>query len=566
MDIEIVDYLFETSWEVCNKVGGIHTVISTKALTLVEKLKGNYILIGPDVWRDTMQNPEFQEDIQLFKSWRGYAAEEGLGLKIGRWNISGNPIVVIVDFMNFVPQKDNIFKKFWELYKLDSLAGQWDYIEPALFGYAAGKVIESFTHFHLSIRDKVVAQFHEWMTGTGVLYLKHFMPQIATTFTTHATVVGRSIAGNQLPLYGKLNQYNGDVIASEFNVIAKQSLEKLSAKNADSFTTVSEITSRECAQFLDQNVDIVTPNGFEDSFVPKGDEALNWRITARKKLIETAASLTNLIFDDKSLRVGIGGRYEYKNKGIDLFIDSLGKVNKSSKIKHPILAFICIPANHYGPRKDLQNILNTVESSNTGEKILTHNLHDVDFDPIIKNIKNVGLTNEPGQHVFIFFVPCYLHGYDGIFDIPYYQVLSGFDLSVFPSYYEPWGYTPLESIAFSVPTVTTSLAGFGLWVHHEPGVDKDAITIIDRDDDNDIIVVDQITERILEFSGMSTEQTESLRSKAFELSKIALWKNFISYYVTAYDMAMRKAGERSGQLVEIEETEQIPHVDKFALI
>lgn len=563
---ESPDYLFETSWEVCNKVGGIHTVISTKALTLVEMLKSNYILIGPDVWRDTNQNPEFQEDSQLFKSWRSRAAEEGLGLKIGRWNISGNPIVIIVDFMTFVPQKDNIFKKFWELYKLDSLSGQWDYIEPALFGYAAGKVIESFTRYHVGIREKVVAQFHEWMTGTGILYLRHYMPQVATAFTTHATAVGRSIAGNLLPLYSKLSQYNGDVVASEFNVSSKQSLEKLSAKVADVFTTVSEITSKECAQFLEKPVDLVTPNGFEDSFVPKGEEFNRWRESARQKLIEAAGALTNQKYTDQSLLIGISGRYEFKNKGIDLFIESLGQINRNENLERNILAFIFIPANHYGPRKDLLNILNHTETSNIGGRVLTHNLHDVDYDPIIKRIKEVGLTNEPDQKVKVFFVPCYLNGNDGIFNIPYYQVLTGLDLGIFPSYYEPWGYTPLESVAFGVPTITTSLAGFGLWVRHEVGFSKEAITVIDRNDDNDASVVNQIAMRVLEFSKISPEHALYLKNKATELSQLALWKNFVSYYLSAYEKAILKVKERSVQVTEKEIVEQIPHVEKYQMV
>jgi glycogen phosphorylase/synthase len=564
--IESPDYLFETSWEVCNKVGGIHTVISTKALTLVEKLRSNYILIGPDVWRDTNQNPEFQEDNQLFKSWRAKAQEEGLGIKIGRWNISGSPIVVIVDFMTFVPQKDSIFKKFWELYKLDSISGQWDYIEPALFGYAAGKVIESFTRFHVGIREKVVAQFHEWMTGTGILYLKHYMPQVATVFTTHATVVGRSIAGNHLPLYGKLAEFNGDISATEFNVQAKQSLEKLAAKNADGFTTVSDITSRECTQFLEKTVDIVTPNGFEDSFVPKGEEFTLWRDVARKKLLETASALTGQTFDPQSLIVGISGRYEFKNKGIDLFIDSMGELNHSELLEKDILAFVFIPANHYGPRKDLLNILAKTEPSNSSGRILTHNLHDVDIDPIIKRIKEVGITNDSTQKVKVFFVPCYLNGDDGIFNMPYYQALSGLDLGIFPSYYEPWGYTPMESVAFGVPTITTSLAGFGLWVRNEVGVSKEAITIIDRNDENDSSVVSQIVSRVLEFSKISPEHALYLKNKATELSRIALWKNFITYYLTAYGKALQSVKERSGQVVEKELVEQIPHVEKYQMI
>ena len=143
-------YLFEVSWEVCNKVGGIHTVISTKALNMEKEYSSSHILIGPDVWRYTEQNPEFIDDPRLFRSWRQRAAQEGLRIKVGRWNVAGKPIVILVDFSTFITQKDEIFASFWEKYKLDSISGQWDYIEPALFGYAAGKVIESFVRFNCS--------------------------------------------------------------------------------------------------------------------------------------------------------------------------------------------------------------------------------------------------------------------------------------------------------------------------------------------------------------------------------------------------------------------------------
>lgn len=265
-----VDFLFETSWEVCNKVGGIHTVISTKALNIVEELGDNYILIGPDVWREEGINPEFISDDSLYRDWRGIAESEGLKIKTGRWNIAGKPIVFLIDFTPYFGQQNEIFARFWETYKLDSISGQWDYIEPALFGYSAGKLIESFTTFHHE-HQNIIAQFHEWMTGTGILYLENKAPWIATAFTSHATVLGRSIAGNNRPLYGKMKDYNPGQIAREFNVVAKQSLEKLSASVADVFTTVSEITSKECSHFLGKDVDLVTPNGFEDSFVPGED-------------------------------------------------------------------------------------------------------------------------------------------------------------------------------------------------------------------------------------------------------------------------------------------------------
>ncbi|HOK51739.1 MAG TPA: glycogen/starch synthase, partial [Bacteroidales bacterium] len=280
------DYLFEVSWEVCNKVGGIYTVISTKANTLASELGNNYILIGPDVYRDGAFNPEFEEDKKLFKLWKDKAAEEGLRIKVGHWKIKGNPIAILVDFTPFFSQKDQILSQFWETFKLDSITGQWDYIEPCLFGYAAGKIIESFLKFNLSIRDKVVAHFHEWMTGGGLLYLKMNTPQVATVFTTHATVLGRAIAGNGQPLYSQLKNYNPDTKAGEFNVIAKYSLEKISAQQADSFTTVSEITNEECTAFLQKPVDVVTPNGFENAFVPDESIFNEERSKARLKLKE----------------------------------------------------------------------------------------------------------------------------------------------------------------------------------------------------------------------------------------------------------------------------------------
>ena len=555
------DYIFETSWEVCNKVGGIHTVISTKALTLVNEYKSNYILIGPDVWRETSDHPEFIEDQQLFKSWKSKANEDGLHIRIGHWNISGSPIAIIVDFQSFTLQKDAIFAKFWETFKLDSITGQWDYMEPALFGYAAGKVIESFVKFNLTIRDTVLAQFHEWMTGTGLLYLKMAMPQVATAFTTHATVLGRCIAGNLLPLYGSMNTYNPDIKASEFNVIAKQSLEKLSAQHADCFTTVSEITGKECKQFLGKPVDIVTPNGFEDTFVPQGDDYFKEREIARKKIKDVTKALFGQVSENPML-IGISGRYEYKNKGIDVFIKSLGEL-KTKSPEREIIAFVFIPANHYGPRKDLQNVLNNPSEKLGSGNILSHNLHDADYDSTLKEIYNTGLTNEISEKVKVVFVPCYLHGDDGIFNLSYYQLLIGLDLTVFPSYYEPWGYTPLESVAFHVPTVTTTLAGFGLWVKEYGDSKNTAVRVIERGDTNDAEVISTIAETILEFSKLDEKQEAAVRDEAFKASRIALWVNFIEYYQKAYDIAMRNLQKNTSPIVQSKDfVEDIPHVDK----
>ena len=246
------DYLFETSWEICNKVGGIYTVLSTKAATVVNSYRDQYICIGPDIPKE--YNDDFVEDPDLFRNWRDIVARDGLKVRIGRWQIVGSPVVFLVDFTSFFEKKNEILTKFWLRYKLDSISGQWDYIEPALFGYAAGRVIESFYNFYCNSMDKIVAQFHEWMTGTGILYLESVAPQIATVFTTHATVLGRCIAGNGLPLYSDIQQYNPFDTAARFGVQSKFSLESLSAKHADAYTTVSEITNRECAAFFVKSV------------------------------------------------------------------------------------------------------------------------------------------------------------------------------------------------------------------------------------------------------------------------------------------------------------------------
>jgi phosphorylase/glycogen(starch) synthase len=548
------DYIFEVSWEICNKVGGIHTVISTKSKALSENCK-ELVLIGPDLWRDSKDHPEFIEDQALFPEWHRKADSEGLRVRTGRWNIPGEPKVLLVDFSDFISEKDSILFKFWEDYKLDSLAGQWDYIEPALFGYATGKVIESFVNFSLSVHDKVIAHFHEWMTGTGVLYLKKALPQIATAFTTHATVVGRSIAGNGLPLYKDLGTYNGDLIARDFNVASKQSLEKISAQNADVFTTVSEITANECAHLLKKKVDVVTPNGFANDFVPNEKDYKAKRKVARSKFISVAEALHGHKYDKEPTIVATSGRYEFGNKGYDLFIDSLGELNKNKNLKEEILAFILVPGNNYGPSNSLFNLLNDCEGDkNIYNNALTHNLHDLDFDPVLNKIKENNLNNRPEDKVKIVFVPSYLNGDDGIFNLKYYDLLPGLDLTAFLSYYEPWGYTPLESVAFSIPTITTSLAGFGKWMMKELTKSDKCVRVLERNEDNSQEVVNGLVKYILDFLNLNVAKRKELARDAGKASEKALWDNLIDEYLKAYVIAFYKVEQRQDQIVSKPQT------------
>jgi len=540
------EFIFEVSWEVCNNAGGIYTVVSSKARTLYDEYGENLIFIGPDVWRSSSDNPEFTEDPELFLSWRLKAREQGLIFKVGRWNIPGNPIAIIVDFTGFISQKDEIFKEAWEAYNLDSLSGGWDYVEPVLFGYAAGKVIESYFRCKHVAKLDIIAHFHEWMTGAGILYLHEKNPQIATVFTAHSTILGRSIASSDTALYSQLDQIDIENMTKELSIISKQSLEKLSAQSADCFTTVSSLTARECSYFLKKEVDIITPNGFDDSIVPLADIFSQNREDARNLMFKVAAILFGYEIErENCLLLGCGGRYEYKNKGLDIMLDSLGQLRDTTDLGKNLLAFVMVPANHYGPRKKLiEKLAHPEKKIEFEQKILTHGLHDAELDPIMKKIKELGFSNGSEERVKIVFVPSALNGKDGIFNKNFYDMLIGFDLTLFPVYYEPWGYTPLESLSFHVPTITTTLSGMGAWIKGRYDDTEDGIEIIERDDENREEVVAQVVNNIVNFSRYSEKEFNRSREKAYYISRIALWKNLIKYYKQAYDIALRKVRNR----------------------
>jgi phosphorylase/glycogen(starch) synthase len=542
------DYIFETSWEVCNKVGGIYTTIATKAQTLAEEFKDNYILIGPDVWKETHQNPEFIEDKFIYKSWRQVAEAEGLRVKAGRWNIPGKPVVFLIDFTPYFSDKDKIFTHFWERYKLDSLTGDWEYIEPAFFGYAVGKVIESFYNFNLSYHDKIVALCHEWLTGTAILYLKEHVPQVGTVFTSHATVLGRRIALNGLPLYKNLDNYNGDAMAKQFGVTAKYSLERLSAQEADLFTTPSPNTNNEARHFLGIEADLLTPEGFDDSWVPTKEGFQAKRDNARGKILEVAAGLMGMQFEKDTILLLNSGRYEPRNKGFELFIDAMGMLNKQSKLAQNIITVIAVPGNQAVPRKELLTRIAQKEFTRPRqEEYCTHSPSEPENDIILRQIRKNELFNRPEDKVKIIYVPVYLNGNDGIFNLNYYDLLIGFDGAIYPSYYEPWGYSAVESLSYHIPTITTSVTGFGQWIKSMfPGL-KDCTAVIDRNDDNDQEVAENIVRHIINCATKTEKEIIKARIKAYEISRSALWKNLIFHYREAFSMALAESGSRAEQ-------------------
>ena len=554
MDKEILfpDYIFESSCEVCNKVGGIYTVLSTRALTLQTIMPDRIIFIGPDLKEN---NSDFSEDINLYVGWQKQAQKEGLNVRIGRWNVPGNPLAILVDFQPFFSRKNEIYTEFWETSQVDSLHAYGDYDEASMFSYAAAKTVESFYRYGLTAFSKIIYHGNEWMAGLGLLYVRKHLPEVATIFTTHATSIGRSIAGNNKPLYEYLFAYNGDQMADELNMQSKHSIEKQTAWNVDCFTTVSDITANECRELLDKEVDVVLPNGFEDDFVPKGNAFTSKRKRARAELLRVANCLTGDTFDDDTLIVSTSGRYEFRNKGIDVFIDAMNRLRFDERLNKKVVAFIDVPAWVGNAREDLAERLkakaNTTFNTPLHWPMLTHWLHNMDQDKALSMMRSLDFANNKQDKVKIIFVPCYLNGNDGIFNMPYYDLILGNDLCVYPSYYEPWGYTPLEAVAFSIPCITTDLAGFGIWAQHVLADEKaensleNGVKVVHRTDYNYHEVADEIRDAVANYALLTKTQVAKAREKARNLSKKALWRKFIAYYEDAYDIALRKAEERT---------------------
>ena len=593
------DFIFESSWEVCNKVGGIYTVLSTRAKTLQETFPDRIIFIGPDFWKDR-ESPYFREDRALLADWQQEAEEQGLKVRVGRWTIPGEPIAVLVDFQPFFEKKNDIYAWAWENFGVDSLHAYGDYDEASMFSYAAGRVVESLYHFIsekgivkseefasaipspngtaaansslFTFQSSLKAVYHanEWMCGLGALYVQKAVPQIATIFTTHATSIGRSIAGNQKPLYDYLFAYNGDQMAGELNMQSKHSIEKQTAHHVDCFTTVSDITANECLELLDKKVDVVLPNGFDNSFVPKTQTFSRKRKLARRKMLQVANALLGEQLADDTIIVSTSGRYEFRNKGIDVFVEAMNRLLRDRSLSKPVVAFIVVPGWVGEPRQDLQERLNiehgtlniehlAAQKDSAGKNVqsplevpmITHWLRNMGHDNVLNMMKFYDMHNRHEDKVKVIFLPCYLDGNDGILNLSYYDVVLGNDLCIYPSYYEPWGYTPLEAIAFHVPCITTDLAGFGLWANKEFGHQgelADGVKVIHRTDYNYSEVADIIKDTVADYSNYDEKQRNACRKNAEALSKKALWREFIKYYYEAYDIALRNARSRTSPL------------------
>lgn len=394
--------------------------------------------------------------------------------------------------------------------------------------------------------------FNEWTTGAGLLYLKHLRPEVANVFITHATTVGRSIAGNGKSLYDYMSGYYGDQMASELGVVCKHQVEKAAAKHADAFGTVSEVTDVECRQLLERPADRVVYNGFEQGFLPTEEERSALRLSGRRQLLKIASRLYGCPLSDNALIVMTSGRNEYRNKGLDLYIDmcrrlSLRCAEEESSVE--IVALVAVPGWVSGARADLQQALKEEGypfSMPMQRPYLTHELNAPQGNQCFMHLHS--LQEHWGRHIFPLLIPAYFDGSDGILDEEYYDLLPAIDLTLFASYYEPWGYTPLESIAFGVPTITTDKAGFGQWA--VPFVSDrsdltDGVVIVPRNDQNFEAVAEQMADLVLAYSASLPIERLVAQKAATAIARSADWQHFYPCYQELYEVALAAKERRS---------------------
>ncbi|HET6489913.1 MAG TPA: alpha-glucan family phosphorylase, partial [Syntrophales bacterium] len=544
MNVDRKDYLFEVSWETCNKVSGVHTVLRSKILNVVRTFGDHYFLLGPDL----KNNPEFEETEEDFwTTLRENTAIKDLPCRFGRWKVPGEPKVILVNFTKKY-NKDQLLFQLWEDYGIDSIAGGWDYVERVMFGYACGEVIGTIHNLKVKPKGlKAVAQFHDWVSGAGLLGVKKLIPEVGTVLTLHSTLLGRTLAASGMDIYSEMDRISPQREAGAHNCTAQYSLEAACAREADCLTAVSEITALEAKNFLGRSPDVVTPNGIEVSSIPDLSESRGPALKAREQILAAAAKFLRRPMPADTKILMLSGRYEFHNRGVDVFLQALGRMEKDMPGNRNVLALLCLIGGHMDLIPSLQAGAGKQEGGSV--PITTHRLNYEASDPILETCSRLGLKNSLQNRVNVIFNPAYLDGHDGLFNMAYYEVLSGCDLGVFPSYYEPWGYSPHESAAYAVPAVTVDQAGFGPWVLSTAGESR-AITVLKRRGMDMASIVEGLYNILTDFTGLADEDILKRRREARRIAIQASWAHFFPEYLGAYDKALAGARSRASRVGE----------------
>lgn len=539
--------IFETSWEICNQIDGVHTVIAGKAKYINKEYDSNYILIGPDIRRTEEDNPEFEEDTNLYADWVKHASKSGLRFRIGRWRTDGNPVVILLDFSNFISKKNEIFSRFWERFQLDSMAGGWDYIEAAMFGYASGKLIENFCDYNLTSGTKVLAHFHDWQAGAGLLYLKYHEKNIASVFTVHSPILSKTIAERGGKLYEMPSDTKPFDLSKDYNVISQHSLEWNAAHNADVFTVNGSFIAEQVKLFLGKEPDLLSPNGLNPEVFTKEKNTQKRREEARTKIIRTAEALLGKKLSQDVRLLFTSGEYHFYTKGTRLIVDAAANINEQDMADKESVVFLLFPADNYGPRQDLKEALENGQNTEHQDRIMTHFLHQSDYDEITQAIKERNIQNKESDKVSLIYCPAFLDGNDGIFNLPYHQLLPGFDYGLFPYYYEAWGYTAHETLANGIPVSVSSLSGFGDWLQTRAESLPECIHIMKRSDQNQAETTGELEDAIMSCAPGVHNAYRKLQNLTLRIAEDAKWEELLPYHIKAYEKAVKKI-RKKGEL------------------
>jgi len=592
-------YLFEVSWEVCNQEGGIYTVLRSKVPSVIRRWKKEkYFLIGPYFEE---QAASYFDPAKDFSSPVGKSVlkmqERGFTVYYGQWIISGGPTVILLDPSSVFYKLDEIKHIIWKDYHI-SLPGDDDLINKiAAFGFMVKELLNHFCESELC-NNKAIAHFHEWMSGLPIPGIRKENLNIKIVFTTHATILGRYLAMNDNNFYNHLPFYNWESEANKFSIRPIVEIERASAHGAHVFTTVSEVTARECTHLLGRTPDMILPNGLNIERFEALHQIQNQHFQYKIKIHDFVMGhfFQSYSFDlDNTIYFFTSGRYEYHNKGYDLTLEALARLNwkmQQADSKMTVVAFIITkrPFYSFNPEvlhskvliEDIRGVceeikeqvgkrLYTKVTSSVGQyefpalnemvddylrfklrrnvqswktkllpKIVTHTMKDDTQDAILNFLRTANLINNRYDRVKMVYHPDFITTANPLFKMDYPQFVRGCHLGIFPSMYEPWGYTPLECLASGVPSVTSNLAGFGDYVARTIlDHDKQGMFIIDRKSKDFNQSAEELANIMFSFAQMTRRERIALRYRSEEASLQFAWSELIDHYCKAYNLAIK---------------------------
>lgn len=581
--------LLEVAWEVCSQIGGIYTVIKTKAPSMVERWGSDYFLVGP--YHQHTSALEFEEATppEHIRKVLEQLSSSGIPAHFGYWLTNGRPSVILLDYKARYGRLESDKYFLWKDngVSLEGADGEVDAV--TAFGFCVAELFQAAAQH---IPGQLIGHFHEWMGGVALPRIRHLNLPVATVFTTHATQLGRAIASNDPHFYSNLPNFNPDEVARSYNIWPKYAIEKAATHSAHIFTTVSEVTSRESEHLLGRRAEFVLPNGLNPHTFTALHEFQNLHMQYKERIHEFVMGhfFPSYSFDlDRTLYLFTSGRYEYRNKGMDLFIESLYRLNQRLKglPKPPtVVAFIITRASARNLNvTSLQHHLRFEELKTTcrdvartlGQRILdftargklpsyedifpeeiqvrlkrsilarrtsqwppviTHDLWDDGSDPVLNHLRHRNLLNAPDDPVKVVFHPDFL-SMTSLLGLDYDQFVRGCHMGVFPSYYEPWGYTPLECLALGLPTVTTDLSGFGAYVaKHVPDALQNGVLVLPRSTTNVEACIEHLTSFLGKFCELNRRERISLRNRAERITERFTWDVMAAHYHRAHREAL----------------------------